>query len=318
MAQGDNFRGFRIVGSEPAYIDLYDGRLASGRLWSTPFETVMGAEAARRTGAKVGQRFIGSHGLADDDGGHEHDHTPFVVTGVLAPTATVLDRLILTSVESVWDVHGIFHHEVEDADHHHDPAETASGNASLRQETPSPEVTALLITYRSPLAAVRLPKFINSQTQLQAAAPAVEITRLMSLVGVGLDAARGFALLLVLTSGLSIFVALYTALRQREGDLAMLRVLGASPAAIFGQVLLEGLILAAAGVILGLALGHGAIGLAAHLFAQLRDMGLTAATFEITELYIALGALFLGVVAAAIPAARVFGVDIVETLQHAR
>lgn len=314
LAQGDSFRGFRIIGTEPAYLDLYGGRLAAGRIWSAPYETVIGAEVARRTGARVGQRFIGSHGLSE--GGAEHDHTPFTVTGVLAPTGTVADRLILTSVESVWEVHGLGHAE---AGAPHSAAEPATpDNASIRGGHAEPEVTALLVRYRSPLAAVRLPRFINSQTQLQAAAPAVEITRLMSLLGVGIEAARGFAILLIVTSALSIFVALYTALRQREGDLAMLRVMGAAPAAIFGQVLLEGLILAASGTLLGVALGHGAIALAGRLFSQLTDMGLTAVIFEPAELYIVLGALALGVVAAAIPAARVFGVDIAETLQTAR
>lgn len=312
LAQGDSFRGYRIIGSEPAYIDLYGGRLAAGRIWAAPYETVIGSEVARRTGARVGQKFVGSHGLSE--GGAEHEHTPFTVTGILAPTGTVMDRLILTSVESVWEVHGLGHAEVPAGADHDEAAE----NASIRGGHAEPEITALLVRYRSPLAAVRLPRFINAQTQLQAAAPAVEITRLMSLMGVGIEAARGFAVLLIVTSGLSIFVALYTALRQREGDLAMLRVMGAAPAAIFGQVILEGLVLAAAGTALGVLMGHGALALAARAFGQLADMGLTGLSFDPAEIYIVLGALALGVIAAAIPAARVFGVDIADTLQKAR
>lgn len=312
LAQGDSLRGYRIIGSEPAYIDLYGGRLAAGRIWAAPYETVIGSEVARRTGARVGQKFVGSHGLSE--GGAEHEHTPFTVTGILTPTGTVMDRLILTSVESVWEVHGLGHAEGS-AEADHGPA---AQNASIRDHQTEPEVTALLVRYRSPLAAVRLPRFINAQTQLQAAAPAVEITRLMSLLGVGIEAARGFAVLLIFTSGLSIFVALYTALRQREGDLAMLRVMGAAPAAIFAQVILEGLALATAGTGLGLALGHGALALAARAFSQLGEMGLTGLSFDPAEIYIVLGALALGVIAAAIPAARVFGVDIADTLQKAR
>lgn len=328
LALGDSFRGYRIVGTEPAYIAHYGGELAAGRGWSRPFEAVIGAEVARRTGAEVGQKFIGSHGLVGGEGGHEHAETPFTVVGVLAPTGTVADRLILTSVESVWDVHGIDHDQHED-EHGHEaepahPHEAAHGpragalNASTAQGHAEPEVTALLIKYRSPLAAVRLPSFINKQTSLQAAAPAVEITRLLSLVGVGLDAVRGFAVLLILTSGLSIFVGLYTALRHREGDLAMLRVMGASPAAIFGQILLEGVLLAAAGAILGLLVGHGVVAVAGSSFAQLRDMGLSAMRSEPAEALIVLAALAMGGLAALIPAARVFGVDIADTLAHAR
>ena len=322
LAQGDSFRGFRIVGTEPAYVAHYGGELAQGRLWSEPLETVLGAEVARQTGAGLGQKFVGSHGLSGD--GHEHDATPFTVVGILAPTGTVADRLILTSVESVWDVHGVAHESQEDGahdhehEHEHEHAEEAAApaNASIREAHSAPEVTALLVKYRSPLAAVRLPNFINQQTALQAAAPAVETARLLSLVGVGLDAARGFAVLLIATSGLSIFVALYTALRQREGDMAMLRVMGARPAAIFGQVMLEGLLLAAAGALLGLAVGHGVVALAAQAIPQLRDMGLSGAVFEPAEAWILAGALFMGGLAALIPAARVFQVDIADTLQQ--
>lgn len=335
VALGDNFRGFRIVGTETAYVDHYGGRLARGRLWAGEGETVIGAEVARRTGGTLGQKFLGSHGLSEDGGG-EHEAHPFQVVGVLAPTGTVLDRLIVTSVESVWDVHGIHHDEPNDgtradadpgnaegegatahADHDHDAHDPAPANASLQTQELRPEVTAILVSYRSALAAVRLPAFINRQPGLQAAVPAVETARLLSLVGVGLDAVRAFALLLLLTGGLSIFVALYTALRQREADMAMLRVMGAKPAGIFGQVLSEGLLLAAAGSVLGLALGHGVVAVAAVSFERLGEVGLTAWRFEPAEALIVLAALSAGAVAALIPALRVFRVDIARTLSQA-
>lgn len=326
VALGDNFRGFRIVGTETAYVDHYGGRLARGRLWAGEGETVIGAEVARRTGAALGQKFLGSHGLSDGGGG-EHEAHPFQVVGVLAPTGTVLDRLILTSVESMWDVHGIHydasagHAEGATAGRHDGPVDEAHnhppGNASVQAQEARPEVTAILVSYRSALAAVRLPAFINRQTGLQAAAPAVETARLLTLVGVGLDAVRAFALLLLLTGGLSIFVALYTALRQREADMAMLRVMGAKPASIFGQVLSEGLLLAAAGSVLGLALGHGVVAVAAVSFERLGEVGLTAWRFEPAEALIVLAALSAGAIAALIPALRVFRVDIARTLSQA-
>lgn len=328
LALGDNFSGFRIVGTEPAYLDHYGAQLRDGRRWRAPGEAVIGADVARRTGARLGQRFVGSHGLAggDDQG---HDERPFVVVGVLRPTGGVLDRLILTSVESVWDVHGIEHgaaphaaddhgQEVLHQDHDAHAEEAAPPtNASHAAQHAGPEVTAVLVSYRSALAAVRLPAFINRQTALQAAVPAVETTRLLSLVGVGVEAARGLAGLLMLTGGLSIFVALYTALRQREGDMAMLRVMGATPAQIFAQVVGEGLILAAAGGILGLALGHGVVAAAVAAFDRLQEVGLTAWRFEPAEAWIVLAALAAGAVAALLPALRVFSVDISRTLARA-
>lgn len=325
LALGDSFRSFRIVGTEPGYPALYGARLADGRMFAKPFEAVIGSEVAARTGATLGQRFVGSHGMAgggdDGDKAHKHEETPFIVTGRLAPTGTVIDRLILTPVESVWDVHGIAHdehdeHEHDEAHEHEHEAEAAR-DAAIRGSL-EPEVTALLVRFASPLAAVQLPSFINRQTQLQAAVPAVEVSRLLALLGIGLDAVRAFAVLLMFTAGLSIFVALLTALRQREGDMAMLRVIGASRAGIVGQIVAEGLILAAAGALLGVVLGHAVIGLAAASFEELRQLGLSALHFEPAEAWIVLAALAIGVVAALIPALRVFNADIAETLAEAR
>jgi putative ABC transport system permease protein len=313
LALGDSFRSFRIVGTEPAYPALLGASLADGRMFAAKMEAVIGADVAARTGANLGQRFVGGHGMSSGDDGPKHEETPFIVVGRLKPTGTVIDRLILTRVESVWGVHGIAdpgedHH----ADHHGGESEEA------HEEHAGADVTAVLVRFGSPIAAVRLPGFINRQTNLQAAVPAVEVSRLLALVGVGLDAVRAFAVLLMLTAGLSIFVALLTALKEREGDMAMLRVIGASRAAIIGQVASEGLILASAGATLGLLLGHGVIGMAAANIEQLRALGLNAFAFHPGEALIVAAALGIGLIAALIPALRVLKNDIAETLANAR
>lgn len=315
LALGDSFRSYRIIGTEAAYVDHYAGRLAEGRMFNAPYQAVIGAQVARGTGAGLGQRFEGSHGLSGD--GHVHEATPFEVVGILAPTGTVLDRLIVTQVSSVWAAHGFGTGPHED----HEARDAAPGDPeheAAHAAEPDLEVTALLVKYRSPLAAVRLPSFINRQTQLQAAAPAVEMTRLLSLLGVGIDAVRAFAVLLMITSGLSIFVALYSALRQREGDMAMLRVMGARPPAIFGHIVLEGVLLAAAGALLGVIVGHGVVAFAAATFPQLQDMGLSALRFEPAEAVIVAAAIAMGGLAALVPALKVFRVDIAQTLADTR
>lgn len=320
LALGDSFRSFRIIGTEPAYPQLLGAGLASGRMFAAPMEAVIGAEVARRTGAGLGQRFVGGHGMgtkeSGGDEGPKHEETPFIVVGQLGPTGTVIDRLILTQVQSVWQMHGIAGPQAahDDDDHDHE-GETAEEHAA--HVSPA-EVTAVLVQFGSPIAAVRLPGFINRQTNLQAAVPAVEVSRLLALVGVGLDAVRGFAVLLMITAGLSIFVALLTALKEREADMAMLRVIGASRAAIIGQVISEGLILAGAGAVLGLLLGHGVIAIAAANIDQLAQLGLSGLSFHPGEAIIVAAALTTGLIAALIPAIRVLQADIADTLANAR
>lgn len=316
LALGDNFRGYRIVGTEAAYASLYGATLADGRMFERPMEVVIGSAVAAGTGAGLGQRFVGSHGLGD--GGHSHDATPFIVVGRLKPTGTVIDRLILTPVESVWDAHGIAHDEpsANHAGHSHDDHDHGSKAAhdAAVPDTLKPEVTVILVRYRSAFGAVQIPGFINRQTNYQAAVPAVELGRILSLVGVGIDTMRVLALLQMLTAGLSIFVALYGSLNRRLPDMALLRVVGATRGAVFGQLLLEGLLLALAGALAGLLLGHAALAAAAALFPELQSVGLNPWAFDPAEALIVAGALGLGLLAALVPALQVYRQDIARTL----
>ena len=208
LSLGDSFRGFRIAGTTPDYVDLYGAKLREGALWTRPMQAVLGAEVARAAGLKLGDRFAGSHGLAE--GGGAHGEQPFEVVGVLAESGSVLDRLVLTDLASVWAVHEAHH-----------PGETHDEHEAHR------EITLALVRYRSPLAAVTLPRWVNAQDGLQAAAPALETARLMRLVGAGTEVLRGFGIVLLAAAGLSVWVALLHAVRARQGDLAMLRMLGA-------------------------------------------------------------------------------------------
>jgi hypothetical protein len=197
----------------------------------------------------------------------------FTVVGILAPTGTVTDRLILTTIDSVWAMHGIedpnaethppddTHDHGEDHDHDHakdTPKPGAEPAAAILDPRggPAPDITAILVTYRNAMAAVRLPSAINRETALQAASPATETARLLSLFGAAFDGARLFAWLVALTGLASVFVILLAAATAREGDMALLRVMGASRSQAAGTVLLEGLIIAAIGAMLGLASAH--------------------------------------------------------------
>ncbi len=291
LALGDTFRGFRIVGTEPAYLELYGARLANGRLFAASMECVVGAEVARRAGLAPGASLAGSHGLAGSGGGPLHEGAAYRVVGVLAPTGTVIDRLVLTPVESVWHVH---------EEHHKEGAgEDEAGR----------EITALLLRFRTPIAAATLPRQINATTALQAASPAYESARLMNLVGVGVEAMRLFAVVLMATAALSVFIALTSALQERRYDLALLRTLGARPASLFGLVAAEGVTLVVAGVILGLALGHAATELLGRWIAGTHPWSLTGFAWERSEAAVALAVVAAGLATCLIPAIQAYRRD---------
>lgn len=313
LALGDSFDGFRIVGTDAGFAALYGTRLAAGRTFTAPMEAVIGADVARATGAGLGQKFVGSHGVGDEEEGQDqgHDHAPFEVVGILAPSGGVTDRLILTSVESVWKVHGIeAHHDKEDEGHDHDHLGTGP-------EAPETELTALLVTYRSAAGALRIPAMINRQSALQAAVPATETARLIDLVGASIAGTRVFAWLLAATGGLAILVALVGMVRSREGDLALLRVMGASRATVFGTVMLEGVITALAGALAGWLGAHALIAAARATIPTLAALGFAPFQVLPQELGLVLGVAGIGALAALVPALRVYRIDPVRVLARA-
>jgi putative ABC transport system permease protein len=303
LALGDNYRGFRIVGTNHDYVEHYGARLARGRLWRQPLEAVLGADVAARTGLGIGARFVGAHGFGGE-GEHVHDEHPYEVVGAFAPTGTVVDRVILTGVSSVWAVH---------ADQFGIKGEDVLRVAELLPEEEK-ELTALLIQYASPLAAAMLPRYIDANTTMQAASPAYETARLFTIIGVGVDVLRGFALVLILAAGLSVFIALYNALAERRYDLAVMRTLGASPAKLMGLMLFEGLLLAAFGAALGLALGHLLTALLGVALAQAQQVAVSGMVWVNEELWVVALALGVGVVAALLPAWRAYRSDVAATL----
>ena len=297
LALGDSYQGFRIVGTNHEYPALYGAGLASGTWWKKPLESVVGSEVAAQTGLALGSTFAGAHGLGES--GAEHGDARYTVVGVLAPTGSVVDRVVLTGIESVWFVH----------DEHH--------GLAADQYVPDPserEVTALLIQYASPLAATTLPRYINNNSDMQSASPAYETARLFTIVGVGVEVLRGFALVLILGAGLSVFVALYHALEERRYDLAIMRTLGASARKVMALLFCEGMLLVSIGTIAGMVLGHlltSALGVALR---QARQVTVTGWMFLPEELWLLALAAVVGMLAALLPAWRAYRTDIAATL----
>lgn len=319
LSLGDNTKGFRIVGTTPDLVQHYHGALQGGRLWQQPMEAVIGAEVAR-AGLKLDQPFVGVHGLGA--GGHAHADHPYRVVGVLQPTGSVLDRLILTSLDSVWEIHAAHHHHAagEDGDHdadHGDGREDEHDAAPAAGYDPSREITALLIHYRSPLAAISLPRMVNAQSTLQAAVPAFETARLLQLLGLGFDTLRALAGVLIVTAALSAFIALYNAMETRQYDLAVLRSLGASRGRVVAILWIQAVTLSAAGTLLGLLLGHAAVEAIGRFASTARGIDLSGFVLLYQELPILLLPLLVGTVAALIPAWRTYRSDLAATLSGA-
>ena len=309
LSLGDTFRGYRIVGTTTDYITHYNMRFERGEAWTRPMQAVLGAQVAQATGMNTGDSFNGSHGLGG--GGPQHANVAFKVSGVLAPCGCVLDRLILTATESVWQVHEKMEKMQEK------PAATDSHDAKPQDpkaHDEEREVTIALITYKSPLAAVAFPRYVNSSTRMQAAAPAVEVSRLLRLLGVGSEVLRGVGAVLLLTAALSVFIAMWNAVRERREDLAMLRMLGATPTKVAALLLCEALWLALLASALGLAAGHAITAGVGHMLEMQRSLPITGRIWLPEEIWIPVAAAAVATLAALIPAVAAYRVDVAQLL----
>ncbi len=316
MALGDNYKGYRIVGTNHDYPALYDATMKQGKLWEKPFEVVLGAEVAMKTGFQIGDEFVGSHGISE--GSHEHDANNFKVVGVLERKGNVLDRLVLTSVESIWYTHeeeGEASDSIANHEEHHDiDGHEPIATKGFPKAAESRELTTLLIQYRNPMAAIQLPRLINSGTSMQAASPSFEMSRLFELLGVGITLLQGLAVAIIGISGLGIFIALYSSLKERKYDLAILRAIGASKRQLLLLIFLEGIMLTFMGAILGILLGHTFLSVIISQNEQGVVASLQAWVFLRQELWIVVFALGVGIVASVIPAFAAYQTSIAKQL----
>src|SRR5262249_15954835 len=150
---------------------------------------------------------------------------------------------------------------------------------------------------------------VNTSTEMQAAAPAVEITRLLSMLGLGTEVLRAFAAVLLATAALSVFIALWSAVRERRGDLALLRMLGASPAKVAALLLWEALWLGLLACGLGLALGQGFAALLAWLLQLDQSLLIGGMAWPLELWWVPLMALLVSLGAALLPALGAYRVS---------
>ena len=274
ISYGDSYKGFRIVGTTPEFNTLYNAELQEGHSVQGPMEVVLGNAVAEQLQLKIGDTFLSSHGLVDNDI-DVHDEE-FMVVGILKPTQKVIDRLIVTNLESVWDVHdhddedetheeGESHmeHDKEGHEDHDDDGEIheeGTKHIDHREDhneedhdahDKEKEITSLLVSFRNRMALLTLPREINETTNMQAALPKYELDKLYQYTGVGFTTISWIAYIILIISGMTIFIGLYKMIKERAFDLALLRTYGASRVQLIKMVTYEGLTIVCFAFIIG-------------------------------------------------------------------
>jgi len=300
---GDNYKGFRIVGAEKKFIELYKGVIKEGKDWDNPYEVLVGSKVYEKLKINLGDELISSHGLRET--GQSHDEGTFKVVGLLKPSNSVIDQLIITSPQSVWDIHETHDHDENEHEHEHE------------HEHDNREITAMLIKFKSPMNIIQFPRQINENTNLQAAVPSYEISRLFKLFGFGIETLSYLAYLIIIVSGFSLFINLFNSMRERKYEMALIRTLGASRFQLSTMIIFESLVLTISGFILGLLFSRFGVMFVSSLMEESINYNLNSLKI-LNEEYWLLGlSVLIGVVSSLIPAIQVYKMNISKILADA-
>ncbi len=230
ISYGDNYKGYRIVGTTHEYPTLYSAELQKGHRVENAMEVILGNSVAQKLNLKIGDTLLSAHGLVENS--IEVHDLLLTVVGILKPTQKVIDRLILTNLESIWNLH--------DHEGHNDIK-------SIDEK----EITSLLIRFKSPRGLLTFPRRINERTNMQAALPKYELHKLYEYTSVGFKTISLIAYLILVISCITLFISLYKMVKERAFDLAILRTYGASNFQLIKMVFYEGFIVVFSSFLLG-------------------------------------------------------------------
>ena len=304
LSFGDSYKGFRIVGTTHAYPKLFQVNFQAGKLWGKSMQVVVGSDVFEACQLKIGSTFYSSHGLVE--GGEIHNKYAFKVVGILEKSNTIIDQLILTNSASISKVHN----------HKKHSNHTYEGVVGSCSDDHSEMITAMLVKFRSPVGFIRLPRQVNETTNLQAAVPAFEINRLISLLGLGVRSINMIAFFIIIVSGLSIFISLYNSLKRRRYELALMRVHGATRFQLVKLVFQEGMLISILGLFLGILFSRLILYVISFFIHHNYSFYSIQLSLIKEELWLFPIALFVGFIASLIPIIQAYYINIPKTLSN--
>lgn len=293
LSMGDNFKGLRITGCTPKYLNHFNAEFDNGHIFKDQLDVVLGASSAQKLNLKLNDTFVSAHGL--DEEGEKHNENKYKVVGILKYNNSVLDNLILTDLSSIWLMHEEGHVEGEVEEH-------------------SKEITTALVKFRSPLGLLTIPRNINQNTKMQAALPSIEINRLFELMGIGMNVLKWLAYAIIIISGISVFVTLYNALKERKYEMALMMTMGGKRSLLFLMLLLEGIFLSLSGFIFGMLFSRIGLFLISKSVSDTYHYSIDTMQIQTEEIFLLIAALLVGIFAALIPSIGIYKIDISKTL----
>ena len=312
-AVGDNYRGYRIVGTTPEMFTEFafaDGKrleiAEGGRVFDpTAQQALVGHVVAARLGLKIGDVIHPYHGIVFDEKA-KHD-AEYVVVGVMAPSNTPADRVVWIPIEGVFRMPG---HALRGAGEVY----TAKEGVAIPDE--HKEVSAVWLKLKSNQMGFRLDREINKDGRV--ATLAWPIPRVMAeffdKLGWMNDVLRLIGYLVAVVAAASILASLTNAMNERRREFAILRALGARRDTVFAAIICEAATIAALGCAIGFAVYFGIVFFAAAIIRRETGVTIDVTAFHQTMISTPVGMIALGALSGLVPALKAYATDVAHHL----
>lgn len=311
ISLGDSHRQFRVMGTSTEFFEHYKYRrgrsleFAAGREMGDLFDTVIGHDVAQTLGYEIGDPIVVAHGLASFT---EHKDQPFRVSGILEKTGTPVDRTVIVSMEAIEAIHVDWQSGAKIQ------GQSTPADAIRQMDLQPKAVTAILIGVKSPLQTFKLQRAINEYPEepLLAILPGVALQELWGIVGIAETALLAVSAMVVVTALIGMMATIFSSLNERRREMAIFRAMGASPLMILGLLVLEAILTASMGAVLGLGLLYAGLFVAQPIIDGAFGLFLPIEAPAARELLVMLGVVLAGATVSMIPAFRAYRLSLAD------
>lgn len=311
ISLGDSHRQFRVMGTSRAFFEHYryrQGRsleVADGAIMEDLFDAVIGADVAATLGYDVKDPIVVAHGLASFT---EHKDQPFRVSGILAKTGTPVDRTVIVSMEAIEAIH------VDWQSGARTPGRSTPLDEIRQMDLTPKAVTAALVGVSSPLRTFALQRAINEYPEepLLAILPGVALQELWGIVGLAETALLAVSAMVVVTALIGMMATIFSSLNERRREMAIFRAMGARPFTILSMLVLEAMVMAAVGALLGLVLLYAGLIIAQPMLDSAFGLWLPIDAPSLREIRVLLGVICAGAVVSLVPAIRAYRMSLAD------
>ncbi|MGJ8585898.1 MAG: ABC transporter permease [Marinosulfonomonas sp.] len=311
ISLGDSHRQFRVMGTTKAFFEHYKYRqgralaVADGAIMDDLFDTVIGADVAASLGYKIGDPIVVAHGLASFT---EHKNQPFRVSGILKKTGTPVDRTVIVSMEAIEAIHVDWRSGAQI------PGQSTPVDEIRKMDLTPKAITAALIGVESPLQTFALQRAINTYPEepLLAILPGVALQELWGIVGIAETALLAVSAMVVVTALIGMMATIFSSLNERRREMAIFRAMGARPLIILGMLVLEAMMMAAVGAVLGVGLLYIGLIIAQPILDSAFGLWLPIEAPTLREVWVLVGVVGAGAIVSLVPALRAYKMSLAD------